>query len=39
MTAPLTNGIKSFTKPSFPIGWHWFTLLAVQACNPRLLTI
>jgi len=31
---------QTFTKPAPPIGWHWFTLLAVQTCNQssKLLT-
>jgi len=29
----LNKGVKPSTKPTLPIGWHWFTVLAVQACN------
>ena len=27
------NTVKLSTKPALPIGWFWFTLLAVQASN------
>jgi len=28
---PLNKEVKRFTKPTFPISWNWFTLLAVKA--------
>jgi len=32
LSVPLNNGVKPYTKPTLPVGWHWsITLLAVQA--------
>ena len=32
LSVPLNTGVKPFTKPTLPVGWHWsITLLAVQA--------
>jgi len=31
LSVPLNKGVKPSAKPTLPIGWHWFTLHAVQA--------
>jgi len=33
LSVPLNKGVKPPAKPTLPIGWHWFTVLAVQAYN------